>query len=151
MKSKEYILKFRRSTFLSLWTPILLITFVIIIVFLTNYQLFENIYIYYTIFSSILIIFLLYSFFVKEIVLTSESLIFVYYFWFKWRNESIKINEIKEFVYYPSGRYIIIEIVLFSDNRLKKYTLNEFNENTISNLYYELYNHPLNKIESNLV
>jgi len=115
--------------------------------FIGDYQLFDDMSLYYTLLCCYIIFFLYLSFSAKKITLNHELLIFDYYLWFKWRRRTFKVNDIKSF-HFHSYKGIYIEISLHSRVKSVNFLLLGFREKSISELYHELYNHPLNKLEN---
>ena len=146
MENKENIIVIRQRTWY-IYVVVLIVT--ICLDFAMNNQLFKDLTIYYSLFILCVIIFCYHSFSSRKITLTNELLIFEYYIWFKWRNKAFKINDIKTF-YYHSFKGISIEIRLSSYSKSVNFLLTGFRENSIRELYSELYNHPLNKLENSL-
>jgi hypothetical protein len=144
MKNKENIIIVKQRT----WYFYAFYIIFIGIDFFENFQLFEDISRYYPLLYCFIILFFYFSFSVKKITLNHELLIFDYYFWFKWRKRTFKINEIKSFYFQSQRGGISIEISLHNSVKSASFFLLGFREKSISNLYYELDNHPLNKLES---
>ena len=144
MKNKENILVVKQKTW---YVYIIILILFIGIDFSIGFQLFEDLTLYYSLFYAYIIAFLYFSFSARKITLTHELLIFEYYLWFKWRRKIFNVNDIKSFYFY-SNRGISIEINLHSRVKSVNFFLLGFREKSISELYHELYNHPLNKLES---
>jgi len=150
MKEKVIIYNIRRS-----YVPFYIIfTFLLIISLYVDYDKNINPLKDYEMFKTILIVlagnFLIFSIFLNKIILTNEFLIFDYYPWFVWRRKKFKVADIKNFYYHEGNRFIDIEIVLYSKNKSVNFTLWAFNYKSISELYSYIYNHPLNRLESNI-
>jgi len=140
----------RRNIFFRLFIYTFQFIITLTIDYFSDYNLFNELNIYYFALGITIGVVFLCSLTVRKIILTESYLIFDYHIWFSWRKQMIMIEDIKSIRAEQKSKTIIVYVERRNPEKETKFETIGFKNEEIRHLISDIYRHPKNRIELSL-